>query len=75
MRNDVDYKRFVQVYIKHEMQRKRKIYQGKNVPFSVMLQRNAHNRAKALSNNTKCGVITAQDEGVPPGQKFMHLGL
>lgn len=38
-----------------------------------------HERAKLLSQRqtdySKSGVLTMQDEGVPPGMKFSHLGL
>ena len=46
-----------------------------SVPVPMQMYERAVRKCDELADFKKAGALTAEDEGVPPGQKFQHLSL
>jgi hypothetical protein len=63
----------MKIHARNEIVRRSKVSNSK--PYAIKLVQQTKERALGKSDNWKSGSVYAQNEGVPPGKNFIHVGL
>ena len=62
--------KLMKVYTRKETQRWNRLQLKDQVPYPLRMKQKAIDKSSLLSDNLKAGVLSQEDEKVPPGQKY-----